>query len=152
MGVCGRRQFAGDGCLQAMGVCRVRLKKIITLHRRAANAYRSLRATGVCKRWEFAEDMSTRKAQKKIDVGPFRPTAVSPKSRFALRPFRPMAVSPKGRFALLWFSPGRKLQFRAKWPAALGCGLVFAFFEAKAKKATSKPNPNPNPYQTCSLR
>ena len=37
-----------------MGVCRERLKKLITLPRRAANAYGSLQATGVCRGWEFA--------------------------------------------------------------------------------------------------
>ena len=44
--VCRRWEFAGDGSLQGMGVCRLRLKIIISFPRRAANAYGSLQAHG----------------------------------------------------------------------------------------------------------
>ena len=40
------REFTGYGCEQATAVCRVRLKEIITLPRRAANAYGSYSANG----------------------------------------------------------------------------------------------------------
>ena len=53
---------AGYGCEQGTGVCRERLKKIITLPRRAANAYGSysasecLQAMVVSRGWVFARE------------------------------------------------------------------------------------------------